>query len=96
MKIKLIRVITRLSVALNMVLVINSSFSQEKKELLIVTYGNSTTAPRKGIEKVYAVRIHEELAAAGIPNKVINASSVNREVMSYFLEPNFARRNYDD
>jgi len=23
-----------------------------------------------------------------IPNKVINASSVNREVMSYFIEPN--------
>ena len=73
MKSKLIRVLTRLSVAFNMVLVIHSSLAQEKKELLIVTFGNSTTAPRKGIEKVYAVRIHEELAAAGIPNKVINS-----------------------
>lgn len=48
------------------------SFAQEK-ELLIVTFGNSTTAPRKGIEKVYSVRIHEQLTEAGIPNKVINS-----------------------
>jgi hypothetical protein len=31
-----------------------------------------------------------------VPNKVINVSSVNREVMSYFLDPNFAKRNYDE
>lgn len=49
------------------------SFAQDKKELTIVTFGNSTTAPRKGIEKVYAVRIHEALSEAGIPNKVINS-----------------------
>lgn len=49
------------------------SFAQEKKELTIVTFGNSTTAPRKGIEKVYAIRIHEALTDAGIPNKVINS-----------------------
>ena len=49
------------------------SFAQENKELIIVTFGNSTTAPRKGIEKVYAVRIHDALAEAGIPNKVINS-----------------------
>jgi lysophospholipase L1-like esterase len=49
------------------------SFSQEKKELIIVTFGNSTTAPRKGIEKVYAVRIHDALTESGIPNKVINS-----------------------
>jgi|UniRef100_UPI004049C261 lysophospholipase L1-like esterase len=49
------------------------SFAQDKKELVIVTFGNSTTAPRKGIEKVYAVRIHEGLIEAGIPNKVINS-----------------------
>ena len=49
------------------------SFAQEKKDLVIVTFGNSTTAPRKGIEKVYAVRIHEGLSEAGIPNKVINS-----------------------
>ncbi len=49
------------------------SYAQDKKELTIVTFGNSTTAPRKGIEKVYAVRIHEALIEAGIPNKVINS-----------------------
>jgi len=55
------------------VLLSTLSFAQEKKELTIVTFGNSTTAPRKGIEKVYAVRIHEWLTKAGIPNKVINS-----------------------
>ena len=56
-------------------LIFLSSFglAQDKKELTIVTFGNSTTAPRKGIEKVYAVRIHEALSEAGIPNKVINS-----------------------
>jgi lysophospholipase L1-like esterase len=50
-----------------------NSFAQDKKELVIVTFGNSTTAPRKGIEKVYAIRIHEALSEAGITNKVINS-----------------------
>jgi lysophospholipase L1-like esterase len=49
------------------------SFTQDKKNLVIVTFGNSTTAPRKGIEKVYAVRIHEGLMEAEIQNKVINS-----------------------
>jgi lysophospholipase L1-like esterase len=49
------------------------SFTQDKKDLVIVTFGNSTTAPRKGIEKVYAVRIHEGLMEAEIQNKVINS-----------------------
>jgi len=56
------------------ILFLNSlAFAQEKKEITIVTFGNSTTAPRKGIEKVYAVRIHELLTEAGIANKVINS-----------------------
>jgi lysophospholipase L1-like esterase len=59
--------------ALLIVFLSTFSFAQEKKELVIVTFGNSTTAPRKGIEKVYAVRIHEGLIEAGIPNKVINS-----------------------
>lgn len=49
------------------------SYAQEKKELTIVCFGNSTTAPRKGIEKVYAVRVHELLNEAGIKNQVINS-----------------------
>lgn len=55
------------------VLLSTFSFAQAQKELVIVTFGNSTTAPRKGIEKVYAVRIHEGLTEAGITNKVINS-----------------------
>lgn len=51
----------------------NAATAQSKKEILIVTFGNSTTAPRKGIEKVYALRIHELLNEAGIQNKVINS-----------------------
>jgi hypothetical protein len=27
----------------------------------IVAFGNSTTAPRSGVEKVYSVRLHEKL-----------------------------------
>lgn len=52
-----------------------SSFSiaDDQKELIIVTFGDSTTAPRRGVEKVFAVRLHELLAAAGIDNKVINS-----------------------
>lgn len=47
--------------------------SAQEKETLIVTFGNSTTAPRETIEKVYAVRLHELLIYAGIPNQVINS-----------------------
>lgn len=50
-----------------------TAIAQNEKELLIVTFGNSTTAPRRGVDKVYAVRIHELLDAAGIQNKVINS-----------------------
>ena len=49
------------------------SISEDKKELVIVTFGDSTTAPRKGIDKVFSVRLHEMLTAAGIPNNVINS-----------------------
>lgn len=49
------------------------SFAQENKELVIVAFGNSTTAPRKGVEKVFSVRLHEILNEMTIPNKVINS-----------------------
>jgi len=56
------------------ILFLNSlAFAQQEKEITIVTFGNSTTAPRKGIEKVYAVRIHDLLIESGIPNRVINS-----------------------
>ena len=50
-----------------------SSSASEKDSLKIVAFGNSTTAHRKGIEKVFSVRLHEMLSNAGIPNVVINS-----------------------
>lgn len=41
--------------------------------LRIVAFGNSTTAFRKGVEKVYSVRLQEKLIDAGIDATVINA-----------------------
>lgn len=57
---------------LPLILVTTLGFAQEK-EMVVVAFGNSTTAPRKNIEKVYAVRLHELLKEAGIENKVINS-----------------------
>ena len=65
--------LTLVIVLLQFLLLSKAAFSQNNKELLIVTFGNSTTAPRKGVDKVYAVRIHELLSEAGIQNKVINS-----------------------
>lgn len=48
---------------------------QKSSQIVMVTFGNSTTAPRKNIEKVYAVRIAEDLKAKGIDIKVINAGT---------------------
>ena len=47
--------------------------SQSRHQLIVVTFGNSTTASRKGIRKVYAVRLGEILTKAGVNNKVINS-----------------------
>jgi len=70
---KNIHLLSKVYKVLFLVLLSTISFAQEKKELTIVTFGNSTTAVRKGIEKVYAIRIHEALNEAGISNKVINS-----------------------
>jgi len=70
----LLRIICIISAFLIQILVLrNTAIAQNNKELLIVTFGNSTTAPRKGIDSVYAVRIHELLSKSGIINKVINS-----------------------
>lgn len=47
--------------------------AQNTKELTIVCFGNSTTAYRKNIKKVYSIRLHEMLDSAGIKNKVFNS-----------------------
>lgn len=53
--------------------IINLSHAQSKRPVTIVTFGNSTTAPRKGVQKVYAQRLHEKLDSNGIANLVINS-----------------------
>ncbi|HSV09119.1 MAG TPA: GDSL-type esterase/lipase family protein [Hanamia sp.] len=68
-----LRKIRRFILTLALVLSTAFAFSQESHPLVIVTFGNSTTASRKTIEKVYAVRLHEILTNAGIENKVVNA-----------------------
>lgn len=61
-----------LMISFALIFTVGISFAQEQP-LIVVTFGNSTTAPRKTIRKVYAVRLHELLDNAGIANKVINA-----------------------
>ncbi|MCD2422450.1 GDSL-type esterase/lipase family protein [Niabella pedocola] len=46
---------------------------QNRRSLTIVTFGNSTTARRAGVQKVYAQRLHEQLDSLGIANTVINS-----------------------
>lgn len=45
----------------------------QNDSLTIVAFGNSTTAPRRGVEKVYSVRVEELLQRAGFRCKVINS-----------------------
>lgn len=41
--------------------------------LVVVAFGNSTTAPRAGVEQVYPERLHRILADRGVPNRVVNS-----------------------
>ena len=69
---------TRLFVFLLLLLMVGFipfSEAQKSTALTIVTFGNSTTAPRKNIDQVYAVRLEEYLNAKGLENKVINAGN---------------------
>ncbi|WP_316810924.1 SGNH/GDSL hydrolase family protein [Pedobacter heparinus] len=47
--------------------------AQAQDTLKIVAFGNSTTAPRKAVSKVYAVRLQDTLSHLGITARVINA-----------------------
>lgn len=47
--------------------------AQTPDTLKIVAFGNSTTAPRKTVGKVYAVRLQDTLSNLGITARVINA-----------------------
>ena len=55
------------------ILLITLSLSSQNDTLRIVAFGNSTTALRKGVNKVFSVRLQEKLLAAGIDAEVINA-----------------------
>ncbi|MBO9592568.1 MAG: lipolytic protein G-D-S-L family [Niabella sp.] len=50
-----------------------SGNGQNRRPLTIVTFGNSTTALRASVQKVYALRLHEQLDSLGIANTVINS-----------------------
>lgn len=67
-------------------------FSQQDT-ITIVAFGNSTTAPRKGVEKVYSVRLHETLDYLGIPNKVINSGQGSSHTGS-IKDNSFAKVNH--
>lgn len=55
------------------VVILSIAFVQEKQRLIIVAFGDSTTAPRRKVDSVYAVRVHYILDRNGIDNEVINS-----------------------
>jgi len=62
----------------------------QNDSLRIVAFGNSTTAFRKGVEKVYSVRLQEKLLNAGIDVTVINAG-VGSSHTGSITDNNFAK-----
>ena len=67
---------SRLSIAvivLAVVLPSPSPCAEATRALRIVAFGDSTTAPRKSVEKVYADRLAEALGKEGMAVEVINA-----------------------
>lgn len=56
-----------------LIFIFTCTISYSQKPITIVCFGNSTTAFRKGVNKVYSVRLHEKLDSAGISNHVINS-----------------------
>lgn len=49
------------------------SIAQQQKEIVIVCFGNSTTALRKDVQTVYAQRVHIKLDSLKITNRIINS-----------------------
>lgn len=52
----------------------SNTHAQTTDTLKIICFGNSTTAPRKNIEKVYPQRLDEYFHKKGIPARIFNAS----------------------
>jgi lysophospholipase L1-like esterase len=66
----------RLSIAVIVLAVVLPSplpCAQGARPLRIVAFGDSTTAPRKSVEKVYADRLAEAMGKEGVAVEVINA-----------------------
>lgn len=61
-----------------------------QKPAVIVAFGNSVTAPRKGVEKVYPARLQDKLDESGIGCKVIN-SGVGSSHTGSVTDNNFAK-----
>ena len=74
-------------------LFLNSELYSQSDTITIVAFGNSTTAPRKGVEKVYSVRLHESLDYIGIPNRVINSGQGSSHTGS-IKDNSFAKVNH--
>lgn len=62
-----------LALVLLLMLACNNINAQAKDTMVIVCFGNSTTAPRKNIEKVYPQRLQEYFLTKGIPARIFNA-----------------------
>ncbi len=62
----------------------------QRDSLRIVAFGNSTTALRKGVEKVYSVRLQEKLLNAGLDVIVVNAG-VGSSHTGSIRDNNFAK-----
>lgn len=56
-----------------MVCSLSTTCALERDTLTIVCFGNSTTAPRKGLNKAYPVRLNENLHRSGIAANIFNA-----------------------
>lgn len=59
--------------AVMMVCLPSNTSAHERDTLTIVCFGNSTTAPRKGLSKAYPVRLDEQLRLSGIVTNIFNA-----------------------
>lgn len=51
----------------------STACAKERDTLTIVCFGNSTTAPRKGLNKAYPFRLDEKLQLSGIKATIFNA-----------------------
>jgi len=66
------KMIHRIIAAVTFILISLTLFAQTDS-VRIVAFGNSTTAHRRGVEKVFSVRLQEKMNMAGIAAMVINS-----------------------